>query len=137
MKNLIKGVKKLKLWSKKKRKKKDEQEKYEHTPPPPLTCHHHCCCSCSTTTHPSAPPLPPFSWLEAEQHNNNYNYGTFLPPQMAYSSQTQDLVSVSEPVYGIPVQTTITERSTGQFGCVVSFYHYLFRCLCPCFHIRH
>lgn len=135
MKNLIKSVKKLKLWSKKNRKKKKHENNYEH--PPHLPCHH--CYSCSTsTTQPSAPHLPSFSWLEEVEQDNNYDYGTFLlPPEMAYPpSQAQDIgVSVSEPVYGIPV-LTLTERSTGQFGCVFSFGAYLFHCLCPCFHIR-
>lgn len=166
MKNVIKAVKKLKLWSKKKRKKKKSHEyEYEYDPLPP-PCHH--CCSCSSsTTQPSAPPLPPFSWVEAEVEAE-HNYGTFLPPPemgimpMAYptdgavdptpaavyptpsvvsssstsSYQQQYMVSVSEHVYGIPVKTSRRERSTGQFGCVFSFGTYLFRCLCPCFHIR-
>ncbi|TKY71423.1 hypothetical protein E2542_SST00154 [Spatholobus suberectus] len=144
MKNVIKAVKKLKLWSKKKRKK-------THEYPP-----HYCCSCCSSTTHtqPSAPPLPSSSsWLEVE-----YNYGTFLPPpepeiaqpqgiaidsspasRTPNSSYQQYMVSVSEPVYGIPVpviHTTRREGSTGQFGCVFSFGSYLFRCLFPCFHIR-
>ncbi|XP_027339628.1 uncharacterized protein LOC113853276 [Abrus precatorius] len=140
MKNVIKAVKKLKLWPKKKKKKKT----LEHPP--------HRCCSCSpSTAQPSAPPLPSSSWLEAEN-----NYGTFLPsrevtePQdiatysnpvsrSSNSSYQQYMVSVSEPVYGIPVpviQTSRRQRSTGQFGCVFSFGSYLFRCLCPCFHIR-
>ncbi|RDY07532.1 hypothetical protein CR513_08347, partial [Mucuna pruriens] len=103
MKNVIKAVKKkLKLWSKKKRKK----------------THQHDCCS-SSTTQPSAPPLPcPSSWLQVEY---NYDYGTFLPPppevaqpqeirtdsslvsRTPNSSHQQYMISVTEPVYGIPV----------------------------------
>lgn len=149
MKKVIKAVKKLKLLSKKKRKK--TYDDYEHPP--------HYCCSCSSsTTHnePSAPPLPSSSsWLQVE-----YNYGTFLPPQepeqepqvaqpqeiaidfspvtcTPNSSYKQFMVSVSGPVYGIPVPVIHTrERSTNQFGCVFSFATHLFRCLFPCFHTR-
>nr|ABE91857.2 hypothetical protein MtrDRAFT_AC140551g58v2 [Medicago truncatula] len=117
MKILIKSVKNLKLWSKKNRKKKKHDNNYEH--PPHLPCHH--CCSCFTsTTQPSAPHLPPFSWLEEVEQDNNYDYGTFLlPPEKAYPpSQAQDIgVSVSEPVYGIPV-LTLTDRST---ACVIGY----------------
>lgn len=129
MKKLIKSVKKLRLWSRK-ITKKHEENNYEHPPPPP-PCHHCCCCS-SSSTQPSAPPLPStLSWVE--QHNN---YGTFLmPPKdiMCFPSQAQDIavsVSSSEPVYGIPVRT---DRSS---ICQFQFAAYLFRCLCPCFHIR-
>ncbi|KAL2342290.1 hypothetical protein Fmac_010230 [Flemingia macrophylla] len=121
MKNVIKAVKKLKLWSKKKRKKTNEY-------------HTHYCCSCSSQAQPSAPPLPSSSsWLQVEYDN----YGTFLPsPQQQEvtdsspvshtpnSSLQQYMVSVSEPVYGIPVPVihTITrDRSTGQYGCVFRF----------------
>jgi len=134
MKNVIKAVKKLRLWSKKKRKKKRQEHEA-----------HHCCYSCSSSnTQPSAPPLPS-SWLHFERHS----YGTFLPetevaqPQDSSpvsctpnsSSYHQYMVSVSEPVYGIPVQVIHTatrrerERSSSQFGR-------LFRCLFPCFEIR-
>ncbi|CAJ1963810.1 unnamed protein product [Sphenostylis stenocarpa] len=146
MKNVIKAVKKLRYWAKKKRKKRLEHG-HEHEP-------HYCCCSCSSSnTQPSAPPLPS-SWLHVEEHS----YGTFLPePKVAQlqdsspvsctsnsSSYHQYMVSVSEPVYGIPVPVSHTaargkterERSTGQFGCVFSFGSYLFRCLFPCFHTR-
>ncbi|KAL9321543.1 hypothetical protein ACSQ67_013382 [Phaseolus vulgaris] len=137
MKNVIKAVKKLRLWSKKKRKKK----RHENEP-------HYCCCSCSSSnTQPSAPPLPS-SWLHVEEHS----YGTFLPEtevaQPQYSSPVsctpysssyhQYMVSVSEPVYGLPVPVIPTrrERSSGQFGRVCSFGSYVFRCLFPCFQIR-
>ncbi|KAK7314296.1 hypothetical protein VNO77_39512 [Canavalia gladiata] len=112
MKNVIKAVKKLKLWSKKKKKKKRYEE--------------HCCLwSSSTSTNtcqPSAPPLPSSSsWLEAE-----YKYGTFLQPPtlediatesspVSSTSYQQYMVSVSQPVYGIPVpviHTTTTDTST-------------------------
>nr|KYP63237.1 hypothetical protein KK1_017804 [Cajanus cajan] len=123
MKNIIKAVKKLKLWSKKKRKKTNE-----YTP--------HYCCSCSSQTHPSAPPLPSSpSWLQVEYSN----YGTFLPQEIAVDTShtpNSSYLSLSEPVYGIPVPTITRERSTGQFGCVFSFGSYLFRCLFPCFHTR-
>lgn len=141
MKNVIKAVKKLKLWSKKKRKKKTHG--HEHPP-------HYCCsCYCSSSIQPSAPPLPSSSCLDFEYSN----YGTFLPPPepepepepqpqeiaSLNSSYQQYMVSVSEPVYGIPVpviHASRTERSAGQFGCLFSFGSYLFRCLFPCFYIR-
>ncbi|KAK7331544.1 hypothetical protein VNO80_28280 [Phaseolus coccineus] len=140
MKNVIKAVKKLRFWSKKKRKKRHEHE--------PL----YCCCSCSiSNTQPSAPPLPS-SWLHVEEHS----YGTFLsetevaqPPYSSpvsctpnSSSYHQYMVSVSEPVYGLPVPVIHTatkrerERSSGQFGRAFSFGSYVFRCLFPCFQIR-
>ncbi|XP_061375953.1 uncharacterized protein LOC133318041 [Gastrolobium bilobum] len=154
MKNVIKAVKKLKLWAKKKRKKKKKthEHEHEHEHPPPPPCHY----CCSSTFQPSAPTLPSSSWLEAEP-----NYGTFLPPQsqevvypiqpqqqpqpqdIAVSSSSssnslyqQYMVSVSEPVYGIPLLPVTRERTAGHFGCVFSYGTNLFRCLCPCFHIR-
>ncbi|XP_047176139.1 uncharacterized protein LOC124843438 [Vigna umbellata] len=137
MKNVIKAVKKLRLWSKKKRKKK----RHEHEP-------HYCCCSCSSSnTQPSAPPLPS-SWIHIEEHS----YGTFLPQTEVAQPHDPSTVSctrnsstyhhyMTEPVYGIPVPAIHTatirerERSSGQFGRVCRFGSYVFRCLFPCFQI--
>lgn len=135
-------------------------------PPPPCRCHH--CYSCSSSTQPSAPPLPASSWLEAEHNYGTFlappeeayaSQGQAQPQETATDSSPvyptlaatistdsssspsyhQYMVSVSEPVYGIPVpliQAARRERSSRQYGCVFSFGAYLFRCLCPCFHSR-
>ncbi|KAJ7967939.1 Homeobox protein [Quillaja saponaria] len=152
MKNMLKSMKKLKLWPRKRKKKKTHEPYY---PPPPC----HCFCSHSYAP-PSAPPLPP--WLEADQ-----SYGTFLAPSsqsipeapylnQAHVPQPEIIVDdtpiyqtlpesslsyqqymVRQPVYGMPVaQTARRARSAGAFGCIVNFGVHVFRCLCPCFHIR-
>ncbi|KAF7842825.1 auxin response factor 1-like [Senna tora] len=85
--NVIKAMKKLKLWSRKKRKKKTHHEPYyPPPPPPPLPCHHYCC----SRTEPSAPPLP--AWLEPGR-----NYGTFLAPNSTTSVEPMpELVTLYE-----------------------------------------
>jgi hypothetical protein len=153
---MMKAVNKLKFWSRKKRKKKTQEPYY----PPPPPCH--CCHSCYSTQ-PSAPPLPP--WLDLEQTHQAIPAPVLQPfPDLSYPNQTRvpihEIVSETSPimyptlpatastpsyqqymapnpVYGIPVgQTARRERTAGIFGCVINFGIHLFRCFCPCFHIR-
>ncbi|KAJ4717620.1 Homeobox protein [Melia azedarach] len=135
-------------------------------PPLPPTYHYHHCYSCSSSsTQPSAPPLPPWleyqQTLDAVFAAESVHPGPDLvhpaEPQFSFPEIVVETASVNptmlpvsdnssisyqqymvpNPVYGLPVvQTTRRERLSGFFGIVFKFGSSLFRCFCPCFHIR-
>lgn len=75
----------------------------------------------SPSTVPSAPPLPPWLVLEHEDHEQRFNF--------AY------------PCLLLPCDETIPDLTTcrtsgGMMGCIAQFGIHVFRCFCPCFHVR-
>ncbi|GMI92010.1 hypothetical protein like AT4G24265 [Hibiscus trionum] len=161
---LLKAVKKLKFWSKKKKKRKSlaPHPSSSFTPPHPHSCystssvhssHYYQCSYLSSSVQPSAPPLPPWLQDESPTPEQGEPFPDFSYPTDQVQHPTQDIESGPvftaaaasyqqymdpNPVYGLPLvqQTGRRERSAGFFGCVIDFSLRLFRCFCPCFHIR-
>ncbi|KAE8700795.1 hypothetical protein F3Y22_tig00110556pilonHSYRG00770 [Hibiscus syriacus] len=155
---MFKAVRKLEFWSKK-RKSIAPRPSSSFAPSYCHSCyssasvhsfHYYQSSYLSSSMQPSAPPLPP--WLQDE-----FPTPEKVEPFPEFSSPaqhpTQDIESDlmftpaspscqqymdPNPVYGLPlVQQKVEERyQVGFNGCVTDFSLHLFRCLCPCFHIR-
>ncbi|XP_039017385.1 uncharacterized protein LOC120148291 [Hibiscus syriacus] len=163
---MFKAVKKLKFWSKKRksiapRPSSSFSPSYCHicySSASVHSSHYYQSSYLSSSMQPSAPPLPP--WLQAELTQDEFPTPEQAEPFPEFSSPTDQVQHPTQdtessliftaatpsyqqymdpnPVYGLPLvqQTGRRERSGGFFGCVIDFSLHLFRCFCPCFHIR-
>ncbi|KAL3724220.1 hypothetical protein ACJRO7_036264 [Eucalyptus globulus] len=154
MMKMMKAVKKLKLWTKRKRTKLQSRTSTNTTTITTtlITSSSGDCCPLlpmhsaadiqteteaeitvsSSSTYwtpsavPSAPPLPPWLVLEHEYpehaHEQRFNFAYSCPPQPREEA--------------IADLTTFRHSGGGMIGCVVQFGIHVFRCFCPCFHVR-
>lgn len=144
---MMKALKKLKVWSKKKRNK---MQRRTSSTTLVISGSGDCCpllpmhsAEIETETEitissssaywnhssaPSAPPLPPWLVLQHEEeeeeeheHEHRFNFACPCPPEPR-DEAFRDL--------------TTLPPSGGMIGCVVQFGIHVFRCFCPCFHVR-
>ena len=153
---LMKGIKKLKFWSKNKTNNNDYQKlllhhhHYNfqtpsyHSPPPPLRppppqpsqeafhCHFY------QPVEPSAPPLPP--WLEMQlKPEPEPEPEPELEPVPEPDGEdcrniSQEICVYNPAVCSIKKDGVYSGKGPGVLGCVVEVGGFVFRCLFPCFH---
>ncbi|CAO2829865.1 unnamed protein product [Amaranthus hypochondriacus] len=158
---LMKGIKKLKFWSKNKNKYQKLRLHHHHhynfqtpsyhpppppprPPPPPPSSQEEFHCHFYQPVEPSAPPLPP--WLEMQLEPEPDTDPEPEPesepkPEIEIEPDGEDCRNVSQEicVYSIKKDGVYSGsgKGAGVLGCVVEVGGFMFRCLFPCFHISH
>lgn len=130
-------------------------------PPPPSSACNSPSCYSHHKIQPSAPPLPmpsSSSWFVDSEYTLHDSFTYFSSEAPNQLSQQEEIVNepilpntaiaipssyqqymAPNPIYDMPFPDQITHNnkiSASIFGCFINFGFHLFRCICPCFHIR-